>query len=246
MTPLPSKSTSYRAINRKAGRAIHRYEMISGGDRILVGMSGGKDSLTLMWLLSERRRRVPVDYELFAVYIDPGFEGGFGEELAAHCRQAGYQFRWERTDYGPRAHGPENRENPCFLCSWNRRKRLFEIADELGCNKVALGHHKDDIIETLFLNICYAGEISTMKPVQPFFNGLLTVIRPLALVEEDLIRRFARQQQFPRYVNPCPSASDSKRSEIKILLDRLYRTNHKIRGNIFRAIRHVNPEYLFT
>ena len=245
MTPLPPKNTPYRIVNRKMGRAIHRYDMISHGDRILVGISGGKDSLTLMWMLSERLRRVPVDYELIAVYIDPGFEGGFGEQLAAYCRQAGYRFRWERTDFGPRAHGPENRENPCFLCSWNRRRRLFEIADELDCSKVALGHHKDDIIETLFLNICYAGEISTMKPVQPFFNGFLKVIRPLALVEEQLIRQFARHQHFPRFENPCPSASASTRSEIKRLLGRLYESNAKIRGNIFRAIRHVNPDYLF-
>ncbi|KPJ77071.1 MAG: adenine nucleotide alpha hydrolase [Deltaproteobacteria bacterium SG8_13] len=246
MTPLPPKSSSYRSINRQVGRAIGRYGMIANGDRILVAMSGGKDSLTLMWTLSERLQRVPVDYQLHAVYIDPGFDGSFGEDLAVYCRQAGYRFRWERTDHGPRAHGPENRENPCFLCSWNRRKRIFEIAEQLGCNKVAFGHHKDDIIETLFLNICYAGEISTMKPVQPFFKGLFTVIRPLALVEEDLIRRFARQQNFPRFRNPCPSASGSKRSDIKNLLDGLYKTNKKIRGNIFRAIRHVNPEYLFT
>ena len=246
MTPLPSKNPPYRSINRQVGRAIHGYDMISDGDRILVGLSGGKDSLTLIWTLSERLQRVPIDYEVFAVYIDPGFEGGFGEELADYCRQSGYRFRWEHTDFGLRAHSRENRENPCFLCSWNRRKRLFEIADQLDCNKVALGHHKDDIIETLFLNICYAGEISTMKPVQPFFKGLFTVIRPLALVEEELIRQFARQQRFPRYVNPCPSSSQSKRSEIKLMLDRLYQKNDKIRGNIFRAIRHVNPDYLFT
>lgn len=246
MTPQPPKSAPYRSINRQVGRAIGRYEMITGGDRILVGMSGGKDSLTLMWTLSERLRRAPIDYQLIAVYIDPGFEGGFGEELAAYCRQAGYRFRWERTDFGPRAHGPENKENPCFLCAWNRRKRIFEIADAHGCNKVALGHHKDDIIETLFLNMCYAGEISTMKPVQPFFDGHFTVIRPLAMVEEDLIRQFARQQRFPRFVNPCPSSSESKRSDIKQMLDRLYKSNRKIKGNIFRAIRHVNPEYLFT
>lgn len=246
MTPPPSKNAAYRSINRQVGQAIHRYDMISKGDRILVGLSGGKDSLTLMWTLSERLRRVTVAYEVVAVYIDPGFDGGFGEDLAQYCRQMGYRFQWERTDFGLRAHGAENRENPCFLCSWNRRKRLFEIADEKGCNKLALGHHKDDIIETLFLNICYAGEISTMKPVQPFFNGLFTVIRPLVFVEENLISRFARQQNFPRFENPCPSASDSKRSELKNLLDGLYKSNKKIRGNIFRAIRHVNPEYLFT
>ena len=93
----------------------------------------------------------------------------------------------ETTDFGVVAHSPENRENPCFLCSRLRRKRLFEIADELNCTKLALGHHKDDIIETLFMNMCYAGEISTMKPSQSFFEGKFTVIRPLAYADEDSI-----------------------------------------------------------
>jgi len=241
---LRLKSYTYKTINRMVGKAIHRYDMISDGDRILVGLSGGKDSLALAWILNERLQRIPIDYELFAVYIDPGFEGGFSESLAAYCKQSGYSLRVEHTDHGLKAHSAENRENPCFLCSWQRRKRLFEIADELGCKKVALGHHKDDIIETLFMNICYAGEISTMKPAQTFFKGLFTVIRPLALVDENTTKRFAREQNFPKFVNPCPSSSNSKRREIKKMLDQLYRDNKKVRGNIFRAMSHVNPDYL--
>jgi tRNA 2-thiocytidine biosynthesis protein TtcA len=219
--------------------------MIEDGDRILVGLSGGKDSLTLLWTLSERRPRVPTRYDLFAVYIDPGFEGGFSDALKTYCRRAGYSLRVEHTDFGTKAHSPQNRENPCFLCSWNRRKRLFEIADALGCNKVALGHHKDDIIETLFVNMFYAGEITTMTPRQPFFDGLLTIIRPLALVDEALIERFAVQQGFPVFVNPCPSANRSARRQVKDMLKGLYRTNAKIKGNIFRAMRHVNLHDLF-
>ena len=126
----------------------------------------------------------------------------------------------------------------------NRRKRLFEIADELACNKLALGHNKDDIIETLFLNICYSGEISTMVPFQPFFKGKITVIRPLAFADERRIRDFAKEQNFPEFVNPCPSANNSKRQEIKDTLNRLYKTNSKIKGNIFRAMSHVKTEYL--
>jgi len=243
---LPAGSHTYKKLNRYVGKALHRYNLIADGDRILVGLSGGKDSLTLMWFLNERLPRIPINYELFPVYVDPGFEGGFGKALGTYCRSAGYNFRAEYTDFGLKAHNPENRENPCFLCSWNRRKRLFEIADELGCNKLALGHHKDDIIETLFINMCYAGEISSMLPSQTFFNGLFTVIRPLALVEEDVIRRFAEERDFPCFANPCPSANTSKRSEIKMLLRQLYKSNDKIKGNIFRAMRHVNPEYLLT
>jgi tRNA 2-thiocytidine biosynthesis protein TtcA len=150
----------------------------------------------------------------------------------------------EYTDYGVVSHSDQNRENPCFLCSRLRRKRLFEIADELGCTKLALGHNKDDIIETLFLNMCYAGEISTMVPFQSMFQGRFTVIRPLAFADEDMIRRFARKEGLPEFINTCPSASSSKRHEIKSLLNQLYRSNPKIKGNIFRAMSHVKPEYL--
>ena len=226
------------------GKALHRYDMIAHGDRIVVGLSGGKDSMTLLWFLFERLARVPIDYELFPVYVDPGFEGGFGEQLHQYSRDQGYPLRMETTDFGLVAHSPENRENPCFLCSRLRRKRLFEIADELNCNKVALGHHKDDIIETLFMNMCYAGEISTMKPSQSFFEGKFTVIRPLAYADEDSITRFARSMGFPEFVNPCPTAGMSKRQEVKTMLKELYRSNRKIRGNIFRSMSHVRTDYL--
>ena len=236
---------SYKALNRAIGKALHRYRMISDGDRIVVGVSGGADSLTLMWMLSDRQKRIPIDYELFAVYIDPGFEGSFAEALQAYCDRLGYSLRVEYTDYGVVGHSDINRENPCFLCSRLRRKRLFEIADELGCSKLALGHNKDDVIETLFMNICYAGEISTMLPVQNIFEGKFTLIRPLAFADEDWIRRFAKDQRFPEFINPCPTAATSKRQEVKLLLNQLYRSNKKVKGNIFRAIRHVKPEYLW-
>jgi tRNA 2-thiocytidine biosynthesis protein TtcA len=226
------------------GKALHNYDMIAHGDRIVVGLSGGKDSMTLLWFLFERLARVLIDYELFPVYVDPGFEDGFGEQLQQYSRDQGYSLRVEYTDYGVLAHSEENRENPCFLCSRLRRKRLFEIADELNCTKLALGHHKDDIIETLFMNMCYAGEISTMKPSQSFFEGKFTIIRPLAYADEDSITRFARSMGFPEFVNSCPTASVSKRQEVKTMLKKLYRSNRKIRGNIFRSMSHVRKDYL--
>jgi tRNA 2-thiocytidine biosynthesis protein TtcA len=226
------------------GRALHHYQMISDGDRIVVGVSGGADSLTLMRMLMERVARIPIRYELFAVYIDPGFEGSFAEPLEIYCEKVGFPLRVEYTDYGVLGHSSDNRENPCFLCSRLRRKRLFEIADELDCNKLALGHNKDDLIETLFMNICYAGEISTMLPVQTFFQQKFALIRPLAYTDEDLIRRFARDQRFPDFINPCPTAATSKRREIKLILKQLYRSNKKIKGNIFRSMSHVKLEYL--
>ena len=243
---MPSHSPTYKKINRYLGKALHRYNMICDGDRILVGLSGGKDSLTLMWFLNERLPRVRVTYDLTAVYLDPGFEGGFAGRLERYCREAGYRLRIEHTDFGVKAHSDENRENPCFLCAWKRRKRLFDIAEELGCRKLALGHNKDDIIETLFMNMCYAGEISTMVPFQPLFENRFTVIRPLAYVDEDLIRQFAAEQDFPAFINACPSAAVSKRRAVKELLFRLYRSNDKIKGNIFRSLSRVRPDYLLT
>ena len=244
MVYLPENSYTRQVLNRAVGKALHRYNMISDGDRIAVGLSGGKDSLTLMRILKDRQSYVPVKYELLGVYIDPGFPGSFSPSLEKYCSEKKDYLRVDYTDCGIIGHSPRNRENPCFLCSRLRRKRLFDISAELGCNKLALGHNKDDIIETLFLNICYAGEISTMVPSQSLFNGRLRVIRPLAFVDEETIRQFAAENNLPEFANPCPTAKISKRQEIKTLLNSLYRSNKKIKGNIFSAMRHVKSEYL--
>ena len=235
---------TYKTLNRFVGKAIHRYNMISDGDRIAVGLSGGKDSLTMMWILKKRLPNILINYELFPIYIDLGFKGDFSKPLQEYCGEIGLTLRVEHTDYGILGHSPQNKENPCFLCSRLRRKRLFEVADEFGCSKLALGHNKDDIIETLFLNICYAGEISTMVPSQSFFQGKFTIIRPLAFVDENTTKRFAANRNFPNFVNPCPTAKTSKRQEIKKFLKRLYESNRKIKGNIFRAMSHVKMDYL--
>jgi tRNA 2-thiocytidine biosynthesis protein TtcA len=234
----------YKSLNRDVGKAIHQYNMISNGDRILVGISGGKDSLTLMWILKERLLRIPVSYELFGIYIDPGFEGGYADSLCSWAESSRFPLRVEFTNNGTLAHSPYNTENPCFLCSRLRRKKIFEIAQELSCNKIALGHHKDDIIETFFINICYSGLMSAMRPSLPLFNGRFTIIRPLSLVDEDRIQRFAKTQKFPEFMNPCPSAKISKRKEIKTLLEQLYKNNLNIKGNIFRSLSNINKDYL--
>lgn len=237
---------SFKKINKAIGKALYHYDMISDNDRIAVGLSGGADSLTLMWFLQERLKRIPVKYELTAIYIDPGFEDNFSERLKLYCKEKGYKLHVEYTDYGTISHSSYNRENPCFLCSRLRRKRLFEIADKYGCKILALGHNKDDIIETLFLNMCYSGEISTMCPTQSLFNGKFTIIRPLAYTEESIIRKFAKKNNFPNFVNTCPSATASKRQDIKNFLIQLYKTNSKIKGNIFRSMSRVKPEYLLN
>ncbi|MBN2419294.1 MAG: tRNA 2-thiocytidine(32) synthetase TtcA, partial [Deltaproteobacteria bacterium] len=134
--------------------------------------------------------------------------------------------------------------NPCFLCSRARRKYVFELAGELECNKIAMGHHKDDIIETLFINMFYGGSVSTMLPVQDFFKGALRVIRPLFMIDEHIIRRYAQAMEFPLIKAGCPTSGRSKRDEIKNMLNAFYRTNRKIKGNIFRALQNVKTEYL--
>jgi len=241
---VPLNSRTYKLINRSLGKALNQYQMIRDGDRIAVGFSGGKDSWALLWLLDTLQRRAPVQFKLFPIFIDPGFQGSPADAIAEHGHAMGFDIRIEQTDHGLVAHSDRNRENPCFLCSRLRRKRLFDIARELGCSKLALAHNKDDIIETLFLNMCYAGEISTMMPAQPFFDGRLTLIRPLAYTDEDTLIRFATQMQWPVEQNPCPSAGRSKRAEVKAMLQQLYARNKKIKGNIFRAMRHVKPVYL--
>lgn len=220
--------------------------MLNDGDRVLVGISGGKDSQILWWYLNERIDRIPIKYDLIPVYVDPGFDNGFSNPLVQFFKKNQHNLRVEYTDFGVRGHSPENRENPCFLCSRLRRQRLFEIADQLGCNKLALGHHKDDIIETFFMNIFYAGEISTMSPSQSFFQNRFTLIRPLAFVEERQIMRLSRELGLPAYLNPCPSAETSKRKEIKEMLFELYATNSKIKGNVFRAMKNIKSKNLLA
>jgi len=233
-----------REIKRRTGKAIFQQKMIRDKDHVLVAVSGGKDSLALLQILHERLKRIPISYRITAVHVDPGFGGTSAREIEAYLSLHGFDYRIIESDIGPRAHGPENRENPCFLCSRMRRKLLFEQADSLGCTRIALGHHKDDIIETLFLNMFYGASISTMLPVQEFFGGKLTLIRPLYLLDEDLVRRYAEAMDFPKIEINCPSAGATKREEIKSMLDGFYRSSRKIKGNIFHALQNVNPEYL--
>lgn len=218
--------------------------MIEAGDRILVAVSGGTDSLVLLWMLRRRQRWSPVSYSLLPVYIDPGFPGDRGRAAAAFCESLGLPLEVVRTDDGVRAHSPENLENPCFFCSRRRRRRLFEIAEAGECRKIALGHNQDDIIETFFINVCYAGEISTMVPAQSFFEQRFAIIRPLAYAPAATVRRLAREIDLPRIPNPCPSAENSRRRQVRDMLADLYRTNRKIRGNVFNALRNVKREYL--
>jgi len=233
-----------KEIRRLMGKAIHTKQMIQDGDHILVSVSGGKDSFSLLWLLRERIKRIPIEYHITAVHVDPGFGSNSARQIRSFFTQHGFDYKIIESDFGPKAHSDENRENPCFLCSRLRRKAIFELADELGCNKIALGHHKDDLIETFFLNIFYGASISTMLPVQKFFGGKLIVIRPLYMTDEGIIRKYARSMGWPEIELGCTTSGYSKREDVKRMLKDFYRSNKKIKGNIFHALQNVKPEYL--
>ena len=226
------------------GRALQRYGLIDADDRILVALSGGVDSTSLLWLLHDRLGRIPITYKLFAAHLGLGFEGEDYSSVQAWVESLSIPHQVIRSEFGPRAHSAENRENPCFLCSRLRRTALFEEAGRLGCNKIAFGHNLDDLIETFLINIFYGSQVATMLPRQPFFNGEITVIRPLVLLNSGTIRSFHQKQSFPLAVNPCLSKNSGKRQEIRELLKGLYRKNRKIRGNILHAMHNVNLEYL--
>ncbi len=218
------------------GKAIHDHNMIMDKDNILVCVSGGKDSLTLLDILFSFQKKAPVDYNIFPVYIDLGFENSFAKDLESYVNEHYVPLRIEYTDYGIYAHSEDNKTNPCFLCSRLRRKRFFEIAQELECEKIALGHNKDDIIETFFINMLYAGRIDTMKPKQSFFDGKFKIIRPLSYLEKNEIIKFCLKADFPDFVNSCPSDGISKRETVRDLLSHLYDENNHVKGNVFKAM----------
>ncbi len=231
-------------VIREMGRTIHRYRQIEEGDRIAVAVSGGVDSLTLLHLLAERRKRVPMTYELVALHIHLGFDREGYRPLEDYLSRRAYRYRIAVTDIGRIAHSPENRENPCWLCSRLRRRRLFEMAHQLGCNKVALAHTRDDIIETLLLNMFYSGEMSTMVPFLPLFGGVLCIIRPFALLPKEKILRLANNMGLPTWENSCPTITRSRRWEIREMLRAMAEKNPKIMGNILRSVKNIRRDYL--
>ncbi|MBN1614531.1 MAG: tRNA 2-thiocytidine(32) synthetase TtcA [Deltaproteobacteria bacterium] len=235
----------YLHMKKWIEKAVMDYGMIEAGDRILVGVSGGSDSLVLLDLLDTPMIYVPA-FSLVAVNIDMGFDPayrGYGV-LEEYLTQRGYDYVMEKTDIGPLSHSRFNRKNPCFLCSRLRRKRIFEIAADRGCNKIAFAHHRDDIIETLLINLFYGREISTMMPNQEIFGGRLHMIRPLCYLSENLIKKYGAERELPIIENGCPTSPVSRRSYIKKLIAELERENEDIRDNIWRAMAHVKTDYL--
>ena len=229
-------------ISKGMGRAIMDYQMIAPGDKILVAVSGGKDSLTLLNVLNDRRAFVPVKYDLLAVHVDMGYPCQHPKILAEYFKKLRVNYHIEKVDI---LQGKSRKDISCFWCSWNRRKALFETAARLGCTKVALGHHMDDIVETILLNLFFQGEFSAMCPKQELFKGKITIIRPLAYVEEDMIRKFAKGLDFPHHKCACPNSITSKRTKVEQIIKELEKITPDIKKNIFRSVKRVKKDYLF-
>ena len=228
-------------ISKRVGKAITDYDMLSDGDKIAVAVSGGKDSLTMLRVLADRRSFVPIKYELLAVHIDLGYPKSYPKSLEIYFKKIGVNYHIERTRV---LKGGKPKNINCFWCSWNRRKALFEVADRMKCSKVALGHHKDDIAETILLNLFFHGEVSAMSPRQELFKGKIVIIRPLAYVEEDMIRRFAKEAGFPRQKCACPNSLTSKRTKINNIIKDLKKICPEVKTNIFKSASRIKEDYL--
>lgn len=232
-----------KAINRLIGQAMHDYQMINDGDSILIGVSGGIDSLVLTWLLHHWRKKTPIHYDILALHLDMGFDDCQHLAVEAELDKIGVTFRTERTQYGLIAN-QERPDNACHQCATARRNHLFETARTKHHTAIALGHHKDDLIETFFLNMLYSGNLSTMMPKQELFEGRLKILRPMAYLTKDQIQELADIAGIVPVKNPCPMAAKSKREEVRGLVASIYQRDPGFRGNIFAALSNVRSEYL--
>ncbi|MFH1395164.1 MAG: ATP-binding protein [Candidatus Omnitrophota bacterium] len=232
-------------IIKKVGIAVNRYRMISGGDKVLVAVSGGKDSLVLLKVLQERKKHLPIDYTLKAVHISTDYDSSpqiNKKKLIEFFESIGCEYIFKKI-----AIAKKNKlgKEDCFWCSWNRRKALFETADELGFTKIAFGHHKDDIVETILMNMIWNGELSGINPVQSLFKGKIIVIRPLVLLEEKDIADYAGSVGLAAIKSTCPRNYDSTRAVIKEVVKRLAKESPDIKTNIIKAPHRIKQDYLF-
>lgn len=235
-----------RRLRRALGGAVMRYRMIEEGDRIMVALSGGKDSYTLLVLLDELRRRAPVRFELVPLHLDQRQPGYDGAPLRRWLEARGGEFHILSEDtYSVVVDKVAEGKTYCGLCSRLRRGILYTAAKELRCTKIALGHHRDDAIETLLLNLLFSGQLKSMPPVLRSDDGANTVIRPLYQCEERDIVAFARAQAFPILpCNLCGSQDGLWRDQVAALLADLERRIPDVRASIMGAMQNVRPTHL--
>jgi tRNA 2-thiocytidine biosynthesis protein TtcA len=231
-------------LHKLVGRALEEFQLLQEGDHVLVAVSGGKDSLTMLDQLCKWQGRLPLKYRLSAAHVKTDF----------HC--AGCMHQTILTDFfgargvpGHFLHADvlaklDGREMSCFHCARQRRTALFKLAGEIGANKVALGHHLDDLVETTLMNMFFNGNFSTMVPNRALFHGALTVIRPLAFVPESLVRTYVEEQGFPRQMCRCPYGRNSMRAKVKAMIKDLEQVYPDVRNSVFSAMRNIKEEYV--
>jgi tRNA(Ile)-lysidine synthase TilS/MesJ len=230
-------------IQSKFKKSINDYRLIDDNDHILIGLSGGKDSLALVELLGERMKIFVPRFKVTAVHISVeniSYESNL-KYLEDFTNKFGIPFVHHITRFDDTT---DTRKSTCFLCSWHRRKALFSVAKEIGCNKIALGHHLDDITETLLLNLFYQGSFGTMPPKLKMDKFDMTIIRPLALISEKEMKEMERIRSYIKQVKNCPHEKDSSRRDAKNLITELEKWNPDVRQSIWAAMENIKPDYL--
>ena len=226
-------------------RAINQYKMIKDGDKIAVGVSGGKDSVTLLKLLAEYQKFSPEKFELIAITVDLRFDGKPMDTAPIQklCDELNVKYVVEETYIGQIVFDARKETNPCALCSKMRKGALYNCATDNGCNKVALGHHKDDLIDTMFLSLFYEGRLSTFAPKSYLNRTGLTMIRPLIFTNEKDITPYARE--LPVVKSCCPANKTTKRERIKEIISLIGKDIPEIREMVFTALVHPERYNLF-
>ena len=217
-------------------RAVDDYGLIEEGDRIAVGISGGKDSLCLLETLAEMRRFYPKSYSLVAITVDMGFEGADYSTIEEFCRRLHVEYRVVKTDIAKIVFDVRRESNPCSLCAKMRRGSLHSEAVEAGCNKVALGHHYDDAVETFMMNLFFEGRIGCFSPKSYLSNRRITLIRPLLYATEKDVEYFTRRRNMPVLKSLCPEDHATERENMKKLLGELEKQNKGVKHRIFHAM----------
>ena len=233
----------FKKICRKMGTTMRDHSLIKEGDHLLVGLSGGKDSMILLEALAERLRAVPFNFSLSAAHVEAT---GIGYEinrnlLTSFCEQLGVPLHYRTIE-------PDLEKDPsktaCFICSWHRRKALFELTRELNCNKLALGHHRNDAIETLLMNMIYHGSISSLPYSLSMFEGRIQLIRPMMDLDERMLEEYAGLNDLVKVEKSCPHENRTQRENIAQLLRQVENLHGKGPFNIFKSMDKIFEEYL--
>lgn len=217
-------------------QAVDAYNMIEENDCIAVGISGGKDSLALVYALSKLRDFYPIPFEVKAITIDLGFDNVDFEAVSEFCKELNVEYVTEKTQIGEIVFNERKEKNPCSLCSKMRKGTLNEVIKTMGCNKVAYAHHKDDVVETMLLSLLYEGRFHTFSPVTKLDKTNITIIRPLIYTNESEVIGFVKKYNLPVVKSPCPADGHTKREYTHQLLRQLNLDNPGVKERMFTAI----------